>query len=156
MRGLWLAAVLCVCSPVFASEEGNELFESIQTVVEALDPVVDYGLFFNSVDIGNAEGFLGLSGALYKYKKDDLELASARLGVALESNHKAYGTIQANMINIVAVYAPQGVKDFLSPGPMDKVWSAIEQYTKVGIGPGFDFEAEQIGMVATIGGRIGF
>jgi hypothetical protein len=154
MRNLWVFLVLLVAAPVYAQE--NELWETTKTVVDVLDPVVDYGVFFNSVDIGQAEGFLGLSGALYKYKKEDLELGSVRVGVAFEQNHKVYATAQANMINLTKVYAPQQIKDIFSPGDMDRFWDLVEQYTKVGIGPGFDIEAEQIGVVATIGGRINF
>jgi hypothetical protein len=150
----FLFLLVCVAAPVSAQE--NELWETTKTIVDVLDPVVDYGVFFNSVDIGQAEGFLGLSGALYKYKKDDLELGSVRVGVAFEQNHKVYTVAQANVINLTKTYAPQQIKDIFSPGDMDRFWDLVEQYTKVGIGPGFDIEAEQIGVVATIGGRINF
>jgi hypothetical protein len=161
MRNLALV-VLCLLAPSLAQgsesipEQSNKLWETTKAVVEVLDPAIEYGVFVNSFDVGRAEGFTGISGSLYTYAKDGLDLASLRLGVALQSDHTIFATLQANGINLMRRYASDSFKEALSPGPMGDVWGFLADYGKLGIGPAFDAEDQAFGVVATIGGRINF
>jgi hypothetical protein len=154
---MFVLLMMFIATPVvLAQESSNKLYATFKAITDNLDPSIETGFFWDKADFTEAESFNGLSGAIYNYEQHEKNVASLRVGVALEENHKIYGTLQANLINITSLYAPDSVKEALSPGFMGTVWEFLGKYGRAGVGPGFDVEAEQFGMVATFGGTVQF
>jgi len=155
---------------VAANEQPNKLVAGTKAVVDYLEPTPELGVFVSFKNIGaknlsQFEGFSGISGSLYKFTSQDIELGSIRLGGVFEGERKLYSTIGIEAVGIAKRYFSDSLKETLSPGVMGNVWDVMDKYGSVAVGVGLD-DVEQLaggfdigenaGLIGTMGVKIRF
>jgi len=145
--------------------------EAIKAVIDYLEPTPEVGYFVRFKDIGDgnlsqAEAFAGISGSLWTFTSQDIELGSVRLGGVFEGDRKVYSALGINGIGLATRYLPTTTKLLLSPGPVGTVWDLLEKYGHLSVGIGLDSVqdlfaddyrvGDQVGIIGTMGVKIAF
>jgi len=147
MKKFLLAALLLI-SPVLAQaddeeitlEPTNKYVATAKMVVDYFDPSIDQVYFMKNGSPSDGEWSTGLSASIYTFDSQELDLLSVRLGYIPENEHRFYGGLEVDLKNAFKRYAPQSVKDKLSPEIAAKLWDAVDRYTTIGFMGGFDAE----------------
>lgn len=110
----------------------DTLLPIVRAIVNYLDPQVE------QVWRHEGEPYQGISGALFNVKSKSYHVASVRLGYGDEK--KVYGGAGLDIPGMVSAWAPQGLKDALSPGGIEPIWKFLGEHGRVTAGVGYDFE----------------
>lgn len=140
--GMFLVIALLGGSQAFAQPVTEEvsaestppvIYRALKGTVDTLEPG-----YIQFLDLNSGEFFHGAAISLYNLRSQDEHLGSLKLGYL--TDFKIIGSVEANLPGIAQRYLPLRLREVASKGVMGKLWNAVGNYGKVGLGAGYNFD----------------
>lgn len=118
-------------------------YGDIKNFVNRIDPAIE-----SLLSVKDLEFFNGVSGSVYKYAPNDIELVDFRAGFALDKI--GYGSFPVNIANLGRKYLPESFNNLFDSVPTP-IRGVFAKYSHIGGWVGYDFEDTAVDGGVTFG-----